>query len=272
MGSHIKDDEEEVVQHRELPFDDLITQNILTRLPIKSVIQFKLVSKLWYSTLSSSKFGNTHFKFHHPSPTLSLLIRSNDEFYFLSCENDEQFDVKLVNFEVDFDVGNEILVLVGSCNGLVCLGSISSYLFILWNPITRDFRKYLDLEMSNFSTRGWMVTWGFGYVSAVGDYKIVRICKNVKGQSFKVRVFSIKSDKWRRIDDDSSNDFSGLMTTEHLYRSGVLVNETLYWMGGVPPIHEESERKIMSFDLALEVFNTFPRLKVSTPSTWVVAW
>ncbi|XP_074281099.1 F-box/kelch-repeat protein At3g23880-like isoform X1 [Silene latifolia] len=273
MACQIKDDKEEVVQHRELPFD-LITQNILTRLPIKSVVRFKLVSKLWYSTLSSSKFGHTHFKFHHPSsPTLSLLIRSNDKFHFLSCESDEQFDVKLVSFEVDIDVGNEILVLVGTCNGLVCLGSSSGGLFILWNPITHDFRKYLDPEISKFFTRGWMVTWGFGYVSDSDDYKIVRICKQVKGQSFRLHVFSVRFDKWRRIDNDSSHDFSGLMTTEHLYnlyRPGVLVNDTLYWMGGVPLIHEESERKIMSFNLALEVFNTFPDLKVSTPLTWVV--
>ncbi|KAK9724792.1 hypothetical protein RND81_05G098800 [Saponaria officinalis] len=241
MGSHFEE-EKCLIQRTELPHD-LITQSILTRLPVKPLVRFKSVSKQWYSTLSSPQFAFAHFRFPHPSSTESLLIKSNDNFKLLSYESGEHdaqihsdCEMKLHKIEVDFDVGDEKLVLVGSCNGLVCLGSISGRLFIIWNPITREFRQYPNLESGKLV--GWMVTWGFGFVSAVDDYKVIRICKKLFVGSIRVHVFSLRSNKWRRIDDDPSHDFSALKTTERLHKTGVLVDETLYWMGGVPSMLE----------------------------------
>ncbi|KAL9240526.1 hypothetical protein vseg_014734 [Gypsophila vaccaria] len=256
----------DLVQQRDLPHD-LITQNILTRLPVKPLVRFKSVSKQWYSTISSPQFGLAHFSFPRPSSVESLLIRSNDNFKLFCYENG---DINLHKIDVDFDVGNEKLILVGSCNGLVCLGSISGRLFIIWNPITREFRKYTDVGIGKFDADGWMVTWKFGYVSGVDDYKIVCIYKKLFVGSIKVYVFSLRSNKWRRINNDPAHNFSDSSTIERLHKPGVLVNETLYWMGGVPSMLEGLERKILSFDLALELFDTFPYLEVSTPITWVI--
>ncbi|KAK9724782.1 hypothetical protein RND81_05G097800 [Saponaria officinalis] len=273
MESHFEE-EKCPIQQTELPHD-LITHSILARLPVKPLVRFKSVSKLWYSTLSSPQFALAHFSFPHPSSTESLLIKSNDNFKLLSYESGEHdarihsdCEMKVHKIEVDFAVGDEKLVLVGSCNGLVCLGSISGRLFIIWNPITREFRQYSNLESDKLV--GWMVTWGFRYVSAVDDYKVIRICKKLFVGSIRVHVFSLRSNKWRRIDDDPSHNFSDLKTTERLHKPRVLVNETLYWMGGVPSMLEGVQRKIFSFYLALELFDTFPHLEVSTPSTWVL--
>ncbi|XP_074284048.1 F-box/kelch-repeat protein At2g43270-like [Silene latifolia] len=144
MESQSKDEKDLIQQtkQRELPHD-LISEMILTRLPIKSILRFRSVSKLWYSTLSSSLFAFAHLKFPNPSLTESLLIRNGKRFQIMSYKNGE---IDLVNVEVDFDVGDENMDLVGTCNGLVCLGSSSGRLSIIWNPITREFRKYLDLE------------------------------------------------------------------------------------------------------------------------------
>ncbi|XP_074281697.1 F-box/kelch-repeat protein At3g23880-like isoform X2 [Silene latifolia] len=177
----------------------------------------------------------------------------------------ENGQIDLVNVEVDFGL-DENMVLVGTCNGLVGLGSTSGSLFIVWNPITGEFCKYLDPEISDFTTGGGcMVTWGFGYVSAVDDYKFVRLCKKVFRESIRVHVYSTRFDKMKRIDNDTCDNFFGLRIAERLHRPGVLVNETLYWMGGVPPMLDGLPRKILSFDLASEIFDTFPHLEVSTP-------
>jgi len=176
-----------------------------------------------------------------------------------------------VNIDIDFDVGIDTLVLVGSCNGLVCLGSTSGCLFVIWNPVTREFCKYSDSEIVDFSPKEFMVTWGFGYVSEVDDYKIVRICKKVCEPSFAVHVFSIRCDKWTRIDNDTSHmtpNFYGLKIAERLRAPGVLLNETLYWMGGTLSMIDGLPRKIICFDLALEMFDTFPHLDLSTPSEY----
>ncbi|KAH9609222.1 hypothetical protein KSS87_000482 [Heliosperma pusillum] len=161
MECQIEDEEDLIKQQtekRELPHD-LISEMILTRLPIKSILRFKSVSKLWYSTISSSRFAFAHLKFPNPSPTESLLIRNGNKFKIMSYENGE---IDLVSLEVDFDVVDEDMVLVGSCNGLVGLGSTSGCVFIIWNPITGEFCKYMDSEISDFASGGCMVTWGFG--------------------------------------------------------------------------------------------------------------
>ncbi|KAK9663964.1 hypothetical protein RND81_14G009600 [Saponaria officinalis] len=145
MESHFKK-EKCLIQQTELPHD-LITQSILARLPVKQLIRFKSVSKQWYSTLSSPHFALAHFRFPHPSSTESLLIRSNDNIKLLFFENGDH-DTQIVSeckIEADFDVGDEKLLLVGSCNGLVCFGSISGCFFIIWNPITREYCKYSKL-------------------------------------------------------------------------------------------------------------------------------
>ncbi|XP_074281085.1 F-box/kelch-repeat protein At3g23880-like [Silene latifolia] len=266
MESQSKDDKDPIQQteQRELPFD-VISETILTRLPMKSILRFKSVSKLWYSTLSSSRFAFAHLKFSNPSTTQSLLIRNGKKFRIMSYEKGQ---IDLVNVEVDFDVGDLNMVLVGTCNGLVGLGSTTGCLFIVWNPITGEFCKYLDSEISDFG--GCMVTWGFGYVSAVDDYKIVRLCKKVFSKSIRVHVYSTRFDKMKRIDNDTSDNFFGLRIAERLRRPRVLVNETLYWMGGVPPMLDGLPRKILSFDLASEIFDTFPHLEVSTPPSTCV--
>ncbi|XP_074284069.1 putative F-box protein At3g10240 [Silene latifolia] len=208
----------EQTEQKELPLD--VIRMILTKLPIKSVVRFKSVSKLWYSILSSPRFIFAHLEFPRPSTTQSLFIRSNNKFQILSYENGDQSTkmdnkcvIDWVNEKVDFDVGNEKMALVGTCNGLVCLGSKSGCLFIIWNPITREFYKYKDPEIAKFTREDCRVTWGFG-------------------------------------------------------REGVLFNETLYWMGGVPPMIYEFRRKIFSFDLASEMFDMFPHLEVGTPSPY----
>ncbi|KAK9724785.1 hypothetical protein RND81_05G098100 [Saponaria officinalis] len=245
MGSHFEE-ENCLIQPRELPHD-LITQSILTRLPVKPLVRFKSVSKHWYSTISSPYFALAHFSFPHPSSTEYLLIKSYCNFKLLSYENGHrdgsECEMKLHEMVVDFDASHEYLVLVGSCNGLVCLGSFSGRLFIIWNPITREFRKYPNPVVGKL--KGWMVIWGFGYVSAVGDYKVVRICKKETVGPIKVHVFSLRSNKWRRIHNNTSHNFSNFRSAENLYKQpGMLVNETLYWMGGLPSMSEDAQRKI----------------------------
>ncbi|KAK9689380.1 hypothetical protein RND81_09G055900 [Saponaria officinalis] len=257
MESRRINDDKDVMQQseqRELPHE-LIIEMILTRLPIKSILRFKSVSKLWYSNLSSSLFASAHLNFHNPSPaTESLLIRNRNKFQIMSYENRE---IDLVNIEFDFDVGGEKMDLVGTCNGLVCLGSSSGRLSIVWNPITRDFRKYFDSE---FFGPQCLVYWGFGYVSAMVDYKIVRLCKNMSTDSLTVHVYSIRLNTWKIIDNDVYDDTSHLRNPVLIRISGVLVNETLYWR--LPGTN-------FSFNLVSETLDTFSYLKVSNDDEYI---
>ncbi|XP_074284079.1 F-box/kelch-repeat protein At2g43270-like [Silene latifolia] len=252
-------DDKHPIQQIELPYD-LINESILTRLPIKSIVRFKSVSTLWYSTLSSSHFASAQLKFDHPSITESLLIRNDNKFQIMSYENGE---IDLVNQKVDFDVGDEQMVLVGTCNGLVCLGSYSGRLCIIWNPITREFHKCLETEISNSFGPKCFIYWGFGYVSTIDDYKIVRICMDFSSHYLTGHVYSIKLDTWTVINNDAFDDTSELSYPVSFRISGLFVNETLYW---------RLPGTICSFNLATEKLDTIRHLEViGTPLSYVTS-
>lgn len=279
---------DEILHQSHLPHD-LITHHMLTRLPIKSLLLFKSVSKQWYSTLSSYQFAHTHFKLSSFSHTQFFFIQNKNNYYLFSCNDDEMggtandSNKNLVKLGGNFH--DEELVLIGSCNGLVCLASFSGCFFILWNPITGRFCKYSDPDISGETCHSCRVSWGFGYVSSIDDYKIVRILEMNDTREIKVHVFSLKSNKWTQISNEHYQCEFLLRTTEHEVnefdhvdeapfrypyafhsRQGVLVNEVLYWI-----VSEMIGwgRKIVAFDLVLEKFDTIVDLDlVSNDVYW----
>ncbi|KAK9724786.1 hypothetical protein RND81_05G098200 [Saponaria officinalis] len=211
MGDEEANIEKQVMQQENYLSEDLITQEILTRLSIKSILRFESVSKKWCSTLSSSNFAISHLKkspFSHPYTLIqTLFIKSGKNYYLFSYDDHRipnNFEDDLVKLEVDFDVGDGYLQLTGcgnSCNGLICLTCPSKY-FLLWNPSTRKLHKY----ESNSCLKGIVVpstsfavcVCGFGYVSSITDYKYVRILIiEDKEDRAIVHVFSVRENRWR---------------------------------------------------------------------------
>ncbi|XP_074284101.1 F-box/kelch-repeat protein At3g23880-like [Silene latifolia] len=243
--------------------DDFIIEEILTRLPVKSVLRFKSVSKQWYSALSSSEFANAHhiksLFFHRSAPINTLFIKYLKSYYLVSFDDDDQisgnFEDNMFKLDVDFGIENEeYLQFIGCSNGLICLTIFShptffsksddSYL-ILWNPATRKLHKYESdcyLKHMDDDGRRAFVARGFGYASSVDDYKYVRILSGNKRNTIIVHIFSVRENKWRKIDFDCDFDPQG---------RAMLIDEKLYW---------ESLRLsgdsivIGSFDLEVERF------------------
>ncbi|XP_074284063.1 F-box/kelch-repeat protein At3g23880-like [Silene latifolia] len=249
--------------------DDFIIDEILTRLPVKSILRFKSVSKQWYSTLSSSKFATFHlmkFPLFHPSaPVNTLFIESDNNFYLFSDDDDDDDDQipckledKLVKLEVDFDVENN-LNLTGCCNGLVCLSQHKGEYFLLWNPATRKLHKYLSDGYLK-SLGGYYIAHGFGYASSDDDYKYVRILTRVLGRGLDsniIHIFSLAKNKWRKIEFD------------HVffpYGKPMLLDEKLYWVSLI----EHVGSVIVCFDLGIEKFDII-KLNMLTGFAYLVA-
>ncbi|XP_074284074.1 putative F-box/kelch-repeat protein At1g13200 [Silene latifolia] len=215
--------------------DDFIIHEILTRLPVKSILRFKSVSKQWYSTLSSSNFATFHlmkFPLFHPSaPVNTLFIESDNNFYLFSYKDDDQIpgnlEDNLVKLEFDYDLENN-LKLTGCCNGLVCLSRPLGEYFFLWNPATRKLHKYLS--------DGYLKT-------LVGTYNYI--------------AYGFGKNKWRKIEFD------------HVffpYGKPMLLDEKLYWVS----IIEHVGSVIVCFDLGLEKFDII-KLNMLTGFAYLVA-
>ncbi|XP_074283629.1 F-box protein CPR1-like [Silene latifolia] len=248
-------DKKQVIEQQSYLFDDLIFQEILTRLPIKSVIRFKSVSKHWYSTLSSSDFANAHLiksPFPHPSvPIDTLFIMCRKNCYIFSYDDDQiagNSEDNLVKLDVEFGVEKDELELTGCCNGLVCLTSKSGKYFILWNPASRKLHKYESngyLKHFDEADRA-VVASGFGYASSVDDHKYIGIWSVYQGNtnSQSVCIFSLRENRWRKIDFGNDPLF--------LFGHGVHVGEKLYWLAYCRGI---TDCLLVSFDLLVQRFD-----------------
>ncbi|XP_074314452.1 F-box/kelch-repeat protein At3g23880-like [Silene latifolia] len=252
--------EKQVISQQSDLTDVLIFEEILTRLPVKSILRFKSVSKQWYSTLSSSNFANTHLKkspFSHPSaPVNNLIIQSGSNCYIFSYDDEvdqisHNFEDNVVKLNTEFLVENddERLFLAESCNGLICITTAGSgKYFILWNPATRKLNTCaLPNEYLNCFEKGakyFRTTLGFGYVSSIDDYKFVAILtvRHGNSESLFALIFSLRENRWRKIDLDNTLCFG--------CDTGVLVSEKLYWRA-----YSDEAQKLVSFDLAAEMFD-----------------
>ncbi|XP_008236094.1 PREDICTED: F-box/kelch-repeat protein At3g06240-like [Prunus mume] len=231
--------------------DDVIV-HVLLRLPVKSLIRFSCVSKRWRSlVISDPEFAQSHFKLASKQKTINrrLLLSTDSQLESLDLEapsfGDKNSVRKLVS-PFKLDDGAKIL---GSCNGLVCAIGVHEK-FYIWNPSTG-----LSKTLSNKGSFGlWPRTempilhncyYGFGYVSAIDDYKLA-----VATDLGEVAIFSLRANVWKRMKgpDDQSIDMQTV--------NGTLLNEALHWL----PSHQ---LYMFAFDLAKEESR-----KVPLPVTW----
>ncbi|KAJ4840358.1 hypothetical protein Tsubulata_007628 [Turnera subulata] len=124
--------------------DDLLKE-ILLRLPIKSLLKFKTVSKHWLSLISNPHFSR-FYRPHSNSPC-ALFLRSSNRplnpeygFYTLQTSTNSNAPFKTLTFTVDSG-GIEI---IQSCNGLLLCATFrtryrSKRNYYVYNPTTRHY-------------------------------------------------------------------------------------------------------------------------------------
>ncbi|KAL7602620.1 putative F-box protein At3g16210 [Lactuca sativa] len=236
---------------------------IFTRLPPKSLLRFRSLSKSWYSYISSPSF----IRMHGSRSTQKLLFRHHlrygfeyfrtllsDDFYTLHsedqlpmCPTEGYNGITAVQFPCSRD-----FIIVGSCDGIFCLSEHQKGIS-LWNP---SIRRKQSLPNCPWRPRdpleGFGLALGFGFDPISDDYKIVQISYPRESSYF----YSLKTGTWCAI--ASPTPFFSEV------RRGIwgscFVNGALHWV--VDRYHTESHHSeipcIMTFDLSTHVFGMIP--------------
>ncbi|KAJ6866446.1 hypothetical protein NC652_037864 [Populus alba x Populus x berolinensis] len=226
-----------------------IISEILSRLPVRCLVRFKCVSKPWRSLISHPEFAENHLKrtkedtnANHYKIFLSTdldPLSIDPEAYF---DADDNLLTTQLKFLVSYPAYSYIEIL-GSCNGLVCGLFHDNPLIHIWNPSTRESR-----ELAIPGSSEDVAFYGFGYDVKLDDYKIVKGSTNstdISNSETKVEVFTLKSNKWRTIQD--------LRCGVLLEGPGTLANGALHWL--VRQVNGGGEKRVMvSFDLSEEKF------------------
>ncbi|KAI3523636.1 hypothetical protein L1887_01909 [Cichorium endivia] len=198
-----------------------IISEILSRLPVESLLRCKSVCKLWCSMISDLHFVKSHLNL---STSNNRYAHHRLIFYTVPRVNlkssplyDMLYDNSCNALELDYPLKHPLksVWIAGSCNGLLFIAIEEDTLFI-WNPSTRRSNMLPD---GGFKVRsGWYVLYGFGYDKSRDDHKVVGIScifRNGAKYDTKVKIYSLKTGNWKKIGDfphgiplDDSGKFS----------------------------------------------------------------
>ncbi|KAH6792062.1 hypothetical protein C2S52_002539 [Perilla frutescens var. hirtella] len=234
----------------DLPAD--IIQEILLRLPVKSLLQFKCVCKNWCSLIGSPSFANQHFGRENNQER--LLIRHyipNEERYAFALYVDEMCSA--YEEPAHLQMPDTVAALMGPLNGIFCVVNITGRLALL-NPAMKQFKPLPSLHPNvepHLSSYDNLL--GFGLDVLSGDYKLVSLQyywneeTDAPHYPSLVSVYSSGTDSWRHFEDVD------LVNSSHCaYRSlcNTYLNGFYYWLMEF----NDSDVAILAFDMTSEKF------------------
>ncbi|KAJ0714020.1 putative F-box domain-containing protein [Helianthus annuus] len=197
-----------------IPFE--LQVEIIKRVPVKSLLQFRSVSMQWKSLIDSPEFI-THHTLNQTQPQ-HLLVRYTErsEIKYVSIVDDDSFP--LHKFSPTVSPTAKLLAhirMVASSHGLVCLCGFAydKNLIILWNP---SIRKSVEIVFPYISN-----ALGFGVCPKTMNPKIVNITRKANAQ-----VYTLSSGAWRHVSINLCVPGTGFSFTSY----HEVIDGIIYWV------------------------------------------
>ncbi|KAK3029034.1 hypothetical protein RJ639_040086 [Escallonia herrerae] len=187
-----------------------ILLDILIRLPIKTISQCRYVCKTLHAIVSDPYFSKIFFS----RPTILIKVNSYnldrpDSLYFLELGDNGIVLTEPKTINTNFDPKIRQLILVGSCNGLVCFCSTNSpEILYITNPLLG--REYAAVEVPNFDDcLNFFRPYGFGFSPATGHYKVIKITRpgHIMTKT-ELHVCTLGTNEWRNLGEAPPPRFS----------------------------------------------------------------
>ncbi|XP_071718754.1 putative F-box protein At1g47790 [Rutidosis leptorrhynchoides] len=222
-----------------VPFD--IQTEIIKKLPIKSLIRFRSLSKPWKSLIDSSKFIHDNSLRENQTHHLVLRYKFDKVLKYLSLIDDDSFPEHRFWPTVPVTLnGPQYTSKLGSSRGIICFAVFiqdidKSYdKVVLWNP---TIRKSVDVVLGNHPD----IVIGFGVCPNTSDPKLVKI----NCVSWEVEVFTLSSRVWRSISITMPSKPVELSWDQ------VCINGVIYLLSN-DKIDAGRHKRIITFDLKSE--------------------
>ncbi|XP_058224689.1 putative F-box protein At3g10240 [Rhododendron vialii] len=228
----------------ELPQDVLI--DILSRLPAKSLVRFKSVSKHWYSLLLNPNFISLH-RTRAPLCYCASRIVGNYPYRWQMHLLPDRTSIRDLDLSFTGPHLADSSLYRGSCDGLMCLSEKSN--IVICNPATRECRPLPQPPYRTWHTR----YVGFAYDSKTSDYKVVRVATFRKTTLVdnRIQIYGMSADSWKETDAVVPNrDFT---TYYHLCTS---LDGIFYWLS------YDSSTRVRAIDALNTVEGSFERISL----------
>ncbi|XP_058223457.1 putative F-box/kelch-repeat protein At3g17570 [Rhododendron vialii] len=180
----------------ELPQDLLM--EILSRLPVKSLLQLKSVSKGLYVLIQNPSFISLHHTRARIYCCLSIVVRTpnnNASQRSLYISPDPTTSIEHLDLSFTWPHLNKEFIRQTSCNGLMCLSTDSN--IVICNPATKECRL-----LPQPPYHAWRTNYlGFAFDSKTSDYKVVRLVSLSETTlvDHKIQIYGMRADSWKAI-------------------------------------------------------------------------
>ncbi|KAK3021613.1 hypothetical protein RJ639_045246 [Escallonia herrerae] len=191
-------------------FPPEIIADVLSRLPVKSLLRLRCVSHLWRALIDSPHFIKTHLSRSIQTNTnTAVVIGEKGTLHSLDLDSIDQ----ATPITVPFKYYNSFAFLA-TCDGLIlvhCATSCTNLFsgpirtLALFNPSTRKYQVLpaSDVLYPNCGPVTVLDDYGFAYDAINDDYNVLRVLEfrdwNYKCIDSEARVYSLKSNSWSRI-------------------------------------------------------------------------
>ncbi|PIN26515.1 hypothetical protein CDL12_00718 [Handroanthus impetiginosus] len=243
-----------------LPQDAIL--EILTKLPTKTLLQLRCVSKSFTPLISHPDFIKLHLSCTTgagagaPYPYHLIYYESTDyQKAYFSFHVDKSFSPCKI-LETPFKSINGYLRLVGSSRGIVCLFDTSYFSYvgtvILWNPFIGKFKILPSLQGLNCLRDDIShIAVGFGFDHRNFDFKVVKIlygCTNEREVPPEAFIYEVKIGTWRRL-----GSVVPCFMPRWPWSGSVFVNGIMHWLAYKRQLFSGPPTCIMALDLVNEV-------------------
>ncbi|KAK9072077.1 hypothetical protein SSX86_008509 [Deinandra increscens subsp. villosa] len=229
-----------------------IIEEIVSRLPVKSIIRFRSVSKPWLSLISDPSFTKLHSTRATAALFLSAYDPSTENHYFFSAPHAGGPVAHLMT------LGNTRpadITKAEHLNGLVFISAktFSSGYFqaFVINPSRRKIFELPPPDSNPNLTSGYIRLYVFGFDESRNEHKIVLITQFFRPAKLEVMIYSLSNHSWRKIDVEPPIGYSWDRFSYH-GPSSVCINSVIHSM-----FLESTFWKLdfLAFDLRTEKFS-----------------
>ncbi|XP_026428924.1 putative F-box protein At5g62660 [Papaver somniferum] len=238
---------------------DIIIYDILTRLPLESVVRFTCVCKLWSKLLlNNKKFANLHQRRNSPSSSppgiIDYKFDKNTRKCYLSLFDVDKSKRRIVRFKPETDYRVDNMEIKQSFNGLLlfcrCVKRNSVYDYIVYNPITG---RSVNLPVPD-GIGLHNCEFCLGYDPVGENYKSV--CFGNYDDKYFCKILTLGEfgrDSWRNLVKPGF----GFNTPFSFVRNGVVFSiGVLYWISDGTEEPKTVKKTIYSIDLTTETLYT----------------
>nr|GEV65558.1 hypothetical protein [Tanacetum cinerariifolium] len=177
-----------------IPFD--IQMDIINRLPVKSLLEFRTVSKQWKFSIENFEFIRNYGVRKRSSCCFNLSYKHDTHGFMYSIDENLAFR------HMDSNLNVFSLTPVASSEGVWCFAFGENLMLLLWNP---SIKKSVGILVPNYTYQpdSPKMIFGFGILPVTLELTLLKINFSLYNDSpWYVSVSTLSSRTWYNLDYD----------------------------------------------------------------------